>query len=116
MCRDLRLSFGEYKYQNVEGFFHTIRVSIYLAVTPYQLVTGIVIFTKINDSRFKSDMNLVSTSLTTPSRSRPETMQKQYADASTRAKQLSKKTEVGGVTISGLTNTFLHRAPNRNVN
>jgi len=102
MCRELSLSFYETKQQIVEGFFSRDLCMFLLSrnnLDEYQLITDIVTFTKINDSRqarFKNDGRPVSnstlTNLAVTTQSLPESLSKQSFVKNSNAKPLSNKT------------------------
>lgn len=103
MCRELSLSFYESKQRIVEGFFSR-DLCMYLLSRSHsdenQLLTDIVTFTKISDSRqarFKNNERPVSNStLTKPAvitQSSPESLSKQPFVKNYNAKPLSNKTK-----------------------
>lgn len=103
MCRELSLSFFESKQQIVEGFFSR-DLCMYLLSRSHsdenQLLTDIVMFTKINDSRqarFKNNERPMSYStLSKPeviTQSSPQSLSKQPIAKTSNAKPLSNKTK-----------------------
>jgi len=103
MCRELSLSFYESKQQIVEGIFSR-DLCMYLLSRSHldenQLITDIVTFTKINDSRqarFKNnERSVANTTLTktaVTTQSSPESSSKQPFVRNSNAKPLSNKTK-----------------------